>query len=40
MVVGYLWCFPAECTHLVSLSLATNGLHVKCFVFDENTLGI
>lgn len=40
MVVGYLWCFSAECTNLVFLSLAMDGLLMKCFVFDENTIGI
>lgn len=40
MVVGDLWCFSTECMNLVFLSLAMNGLLMKCFVFDENTIGV
>lgn len=40
LVVGDLWCFSTECMNLVFLSLAMNGLLIKCFVFDENTIGV
>lgn len=39
MVVGYLWCFSTKCMHLVSLSLAMNGLLMKCFLSEENAIG-
>lgn len=40
MVVGYLRCFCTERANLVFPSLAGNGLLMKCFACDENTVGV
>lgn len=40
VVVGSLWCFSTECMRLGFFPLAMNGLLVKCFVFDEHTIGV